>query len=98
MASDETSVALSSTVHHDDFDPDIKFHDFHPHSSSHNLSRLSVCTSSMYTTTTDDGDGDDDEEFMSRMFMSGLSGLSIDSCFDAYAENDEPPGRIRIST
>ncbi|CAN1178767.1 hypothetical protein LINPERPRIM_LOCUS36995 [Linum perenne] len=52
----------------------------------------------MYTTTTDDGDGDDDEVSMSRMFMSGLSGLSIDSCFDADAENDEPPGRIRIST
>ncbi|CAN1243397.1 hypothetical protein LINPERPRIM_LOCUS5672, partial [Linum perenne] len=82
-AADETSASLSSTVHHDDFDPDIEFHDFHPHSSSHILSRLSVCTSSMYTTTTDD----DDEESMSRMFMSGFS---IDSCFDTDAENDEP--------
>ncbi|CAN1199904.1 hypothetical protein LINPERPRIM_LOCUS43126 [Linum perenne] len=85
MASDETSAALSSSVHHDDFDPDIDFHDFHPHSSSHNLSRLSVCTSSMYTTTTDDGDADD-EDSISRMFMSGLS---IEN-FDADAENDEP--------
>ncbi|CAI0470118.1 unnamed protein product [Linum tenue] len=89
MASDESSTVLSSV---DDFlDPDADdgydLHSSHPH-SHHNLSRLSVCTSSMYT-----NDGDDDEDSaMSRIFMSGLS---IDS-FDADAElSDQNPNRVR---
>ncbi|CAI0441761.1 unnamed protein product [Linum tenue] len=87
MASDESSVVLSFV---DDFlDPDDGYdlHSSHPH-SHHNLSRPSVCTSSMYT-----NDGDDDEdEAMSRMFMSGLS---IDN-FDADAElSNQNPKWVR---
>lgn len=54
MASDESMKIVSSIQELDEYD-DID-NQAHPH----NLSRLSVCTSSMYTNDDDDDDDDDD--------------------------------------
>lgn len=73
MASDESMTVVSST-HDDDIDDiDVGFH-------PHNLSRLSMCNSSMYTNEDDDNDDDDD------MGMN-MSRLSIES-FDADVDEE----------
>ncbi|KAK8489920.1 hypothetical protein V6N13_003016 [Hibiscus sabdariffa] len=71
MASDESMTVVSS-VQDDEYDDlDVGFH-------PHNLSRLSMCTSSIYT---DDFDHDDDHMGMS-MYMSRLSVESFDADVD----------------
>lgn len=92
MASDETMTVLSS-MHDEDFDDTDDGYDHHH--QPHNLSRLSVCTSSMYTNEDDDDgegtniymsrlsiesfDGDADEEFSDEKEFKGLAELSSDS-------------------
>ncbi|XVF33013.1 hypothetical protein REPUB_Repub17cG0131900 [Reevesia pubescens] len=76
MASDESMTVVSS-MQDDEYDIDVGFdhdHQVHPH----NLSRLSMCTSSMYTNEDDDDDDDHMGMYMSR--------LSIESF---YADVDE---------
>ncbi|XP_057735176.1 uncharacterized protein LOC130950639 [Arachis stenosperma] len=75
----------------EDFDNDIDdgnnvHHHHHQHSQTHNLSRLSVCTSS--TTY----DVDDDEENVNNVMAMFVSGLSIES-FDADGEFSEDHGK-----
>ncbi|XP_022757704.1 uncharacterized protein LOC111304925 [Durio zibethinus] len=76
MASDESMTVVSSMQDDEYDDIDVGFdhdHQVHPH----NLSRLSMCTSSMYTNE------DDDDDHMG-IYMSGLS---IES-FDADADEE----------
>lgn len=92
MASDETMTVLSS-MHDEEFDDTDDAYDHHH--QPHNLSRLSMCTSSMYTNEDDDDDegmniymsrlsmesfdGDADEEFSDEKEFKGLAELSSDS-------------------
>ncbi|TYJ04933.1 hypothetical protein E1A91_A12G128700v1 [Gossypium mustelinum] len=69
MASDESMTVVSS-IHDDEYDDiDVGFH-------PHNLSRLSMCNSSMYTNEDDDDDDD------MGMYMSRLSIESFDADVD----------------
>ncbi|XP_039051511.1 uncharacterized protein LOC120192883 [Hibiscus syriacus] len=82
MASDEGMTVVSSMQDDEYDDLDIGFH-------PHNLSRLSMCTSSMCTNDGDgDGDGDDydDDDHMGMSLY--MSRLSIES-FDEDADVDE---------
>ncbi|KAJ8748453.1 hypothetical protein K2173_003348 [Erythroxylum novogranatense] len=89
MALDE-SMNMVSSMQDDDYDQDTDDgYDRQPH--PHNLSRLSVCTSSLYT-----NDDDFDVEDSDVMGMS-LSRLSIES-FDADEElsDNEKVGKISM--
>ncbi|KAK8636157.1 hypothetical protein V6N13_004865 [Hibiscus sabdariffa] len=86
MASDESTTVVSSMVEDDYGDIDVGFdhhhhhdhdHDHDHHVHQHNLSRLSLCTSSMYA---NEADGDDDDRL--GMYMSGLSMESFDADVD----------------
>ncbi|XP_044492309.1 uncharacterized protein LOC123216027 [Mangifera indica] len=94
MASDESTIFVSSTQEDDYDDTDDGF--YHQHQVSHSLSRLSMCTSSMYTNEDEDYndermrmsmlrlsiesfDGDADEEFSDDEEFKELGGLSSDS-------------------
>ncbi|XVF80375.1 hypothetical protein PTKIN_Ptkin15bG0064700 [Pterospermum kingtungense] len=89
MASDESMTVVSSTQEDEYEDIDVGFdHDHQAH--PHNLSRLSICTSSMYTNEDDD---DDDDDHMGI----NMSRLSIES-FDADVDEeffDEKEGKDR---
>ncbi|KAK8718218.1 hypothetical protein V6N13_045461 [Hibiscus sabdariffa] len=74
MASDESMTVVSSMQDYEYDDLDVGFH-------PHNLSRLSMCTSSMYTN--DDDDYDDDHMSMSMSMLR----LSIES-FDADVDEE----------
>ncbi|XP_021897203.1 uncharacterized protein LOC110814145 [Carica papaya] len=82
MASDESMTILSSMQEDEYDDTDDGFYHQPHHSYTHNLSRLSMCTSSMYTN--DDYEGDDDDNDYGgggadmRIFMSRLSVESFD--------------------
>lgn len=102
MASDESMALLSSSVQEDDpFDHDTD--DGYQPPSLHNLSRLSMCTSSMYTNEDDDYQ---DCEGM-KMFLSRLSAENFDAdeelsddhkegnnknTLDLSSDSDEEPG------
>lgn len=83
MASDESMTILSS-MQEDEYDDTDDGFDHQPHHSyTHNLSRLSMCTSSMYTNDDYEGDDDDDDDYGGgaadmRIFMSRLSIESFD--------------------
>lgn len=85
MASDESMKIVSSIQELDEYD-DID-NQAHPH----NLSRLSVCTSSMYTNDDDDDDDDDDQM---GMYMSRLSIESFDADIDEEFF-DEKQGKVQ---
>ncbi|GMJ00997.1 hypothetical protein like AT2G46940 [Hibiscus trionum] len=78
MASDESMTLVSSMVEDDYGDIDVGFHQVH----QHNLSRLSMCTSSMFT---DEADHDDHLGF----YMSGLSIESFDADVDEQFRGKE---------
>ncbi|MBA0639981.1 hypothetical protein Goklo_022972 [Gossypium klotzschianum] len=64
MASDESMMVVSSMVEDDYDDIDVGFeHQAH----TYNLSRLSMCTSSMYTNEDDDDDDDNLGMYLSRL-------------------------------
>ncbi|XVF72859.1 hypothetical protein PTKIN_Ptkin12aG0154700 [Pterospermum kingtungense] len=72
MASDESMTVVSS-IQEDEYDDiDVGFDQVHPH----NLSRLSICTSSIYTNE------DDDDHMDMEMYMSKLSIESFDADVD----------------
>ncbi|XP_007051326.2 PREDICTED: uncharacterized protein LOC18613827 [Theobroma cacao] len=89
MASDESMTVVSS-MHEDEYDDiDVGFdHDHDQQAHPHNLSRLSMCTSSMYTNEDDD---DDDDDHMG-MYMSRLSIESFDADVDEEF-SDEKEGK-----
>ncbi|XP_061366225.1 uncharacterized protein LOC133309459 [Gastrolobium bilobum] len=97
MASDET-MTLHSSLQDEDFDDDIDDgfghhhdhddHDQDQHPQTHNLSRLSVCTSSTLCGVDDDDDDDDVDNSVS-MF---LSHLSIES-FEGDADGELSDGK-----
>ncbi|KAL4384086.1 hypothetical protein GQ457_15G020420 [Hibiscus cannabinus] len=76
MASDESMTVVSSMVEDEYGDIDVGV-DHHHHVHPHSLSRLSMCTSSMYANEADD---DDDDHL--GMYMSGLSIESFDADVD----------------
>lgn len=86
MASDESMTVVSS-VQEDEFDDidvigfdhDLDHHQVHPH----NLSRLSVCTSSIYT-----NEEDDDDHMYMEMYLSKLSIESFDADADEEFSSD----------
>ncbi|TYG93579.1 hypothetical protein E1A91_A11G117000v1 [Gossypium mustelinum] len=93
MASDESMTVVSSMPEDELDDIDVGFdHDHHPH--PHNLSRLSMCTSSMYE------DEDDDDRM--GMYMSRLSMESFDAdveeeffskeLLELSSDSDKEPG------
>ncbi|MBA0715100.1 hypothetical protein Golax_014022 [Gossypium laxum] len=93
MASDESMTVVSSMREDELDDIDVGFdHDHHPH--PHNLSRLSMCTSSMYE------DEDDDDRM--GMYMSRLSMESFDAdveeeffskdLLELSSDSDKEPG------
>ncbi|XWS46365.1 hypothetical protein CRYUN_Cryun14cG0059000 [Craigia yunnanensis] len=76
MASDESMTVVSSMQEDDYDDIDVRFDHDHDHDHQahpHNLSRLSMCTGSMYTNEDDDDIG---------MYMSRLSIESFDADVD----------------
>ncbi|KAF5732039.1 hypothetical protein HS088_TW18G00727 [Tripterygium wilfordii] len=79
MASDESMTVLSS-MQEDEYDDTDDGFDQHQH--LHSLSRLSVCTSSMYTNEEDE---DDEVDGIDGVLMNYMSRLSIES-FDADDE------------
>lgn len=94
MASDETMTVLSS-MHDEEFDDTDDGYDHHH--QPHNLSRLSVCTSSMYTNE-DDDDDDDDGEGM-NIYMSRLSIESFDGDADEeFSDEKEFKGLAELSS
>ncbi|KAJ6679971.1 hypothetical protein OIU79_019650 [Salix purpurea] len=102
MASDESVAMLSSSVQEDDlYDHDTD--DGYQPPSLHNLSRLSMCTSSMYTNEDDDYQDCDGM----KMFLSRLSAENFDAdeelsddhkegknknTLDLSSDSDEEPG------
>lgn len=93
MASDETMTVLSS-MHDEEFDDTDDGYDHHH--QPHNLSRLSVCTSSMYTN--EDDDDDDDGEGM-NIYMSRLSIESFDGDADEeFSDEKEFKGLAELSS
>ncbi|KAE8700958.1 hypothetical protein F3Y22_tig00110549pilonHSYRG00027 [Hibiscus syriacus] len=72
MASDESMTVVSSMQDDEYDDLDVGFH-------PHNWSRLSMCTSSVYT---NDGDDYDDDRMGMSMYMSRLSIESFDADVD----------------
>ncbi|KAJ6343852.1 hypothetical protein OIU76_005574 [Salix suchowensis] len=102
MASDESVAMLSSSVQEDDqYDHDTD--DGYQPPSLHNLSRLSMCTSSMYTNEDDDYQDCDGM----KMFLSRLSAENFDAdeelsddhregknknTLDLSSDSDEDPG------
>ncbi|XVF22217.1 hypothetical protein REPUB_Repub12eG0154700 [Reevesia pubescens] len=79
MASDESMTVVSSMQDDEYDDIDVGFDHDHEHQvHSHNLSRLSMCTSSMYTNE----DDDDDDDYHMGMYMSRLSIESFDADVD----------------
>ncbi|XP_044502352.1 uncharacterized protein LOC123223277 [Mangifera indica] len=82
MASDESMNFISSAQEDEYDDADDGF--YHQHQVPHNLSRLSMCTSSMYTNE----DEDDNDERM-RMSMSRLSIESFDGDADEEFSDDK---------
>ncbi|XP_011040011.1 PREDICTED: uncharacterized protein LOC105136395 [Populus euphratica] len=102
MASDESMALLSSSVQEDDpYDHDTD--DGCQPPSLHNLSRLSICTSSMYTNEDDDYQDCDGM----KMFLSRLSAENFDAdeelsddhkegnnknTLDLSSDSDEEPG------
>ncbi|KAK8485881.1 hypothetical protein V6N13_015277 [Hibiscus sabdariffa] len=82
MASDERMTVVSSMVEDDYGDIDVGVdhhhhdHDHDHHVHPHSLSRLSMCTSSMYA-----NEADDDDDHLG-MYMSGLSIESFDADVD----------------
>ncbi|KAF9688054.1 hypothetical protein SADUNF_Sadunf02G0157000 [Salix dunnii] len=83
MASDASMAVLSSSVQEDDHDRDDGYHP----PSLHSLSRLSMCTSSMYTNEDTDDYQDCDGI---RMFVSRLSIESFDA--DEELSDDQKEG------
>ncbi|MBA0772563.1 hypothetical protein Gotri_007910 [Gossypium trilobum] len=80
MASDESMTVVSS-IHDDEYDDiDVGFH-------PHNLSRLSMCNSSMYTNE-DDDDDDDMGMYMSRLSIESFD-ADVDEEFTDYASESE---------
>ena len=102
MASDESVAMLSSSVQEDDqYDHDTD--DGYQPPSLHNLSRLSMCTSSMYTNEDDDyQDCDGMKMFLSRFSAENFDAdeeLSDDhkegknkNTLDLSSDSDEEPG------
>eukprot|EP00258_Populus_trichocarpa_P011790 XP_002320928.2 uncharacterized protein LOC7455383 [Populus trichocarpa] len=102
MASDESMALLSSSVQEDDpYDHDTD--DGYQPPSLHNLSRLSMCTSSLYTNEDDDyQDCDGMKMFLSRLPAENFDAdeeLSDDhkegnnkNTLDLSSDSDEEPG------
>lgn len=87
MASDESMTVVSSMQEDEYEDIDVGFYQDHDHQAHpHNLSRLSMCTSSMYTNE------DDDDDDRMRMYMSRLSIESFDADVDEEF-SDEKQGK-----
>lgn len=72
MASDETMTLLSS-MQDEEFD-DTEEYGYGHHHQPHNLSRLSMCTSSMYTNEDDDDDNEGMNIYMSRLSIESFDG------------------------
>lgn len=72
MASDETMTLLSS-MQDEEFDDTDEYGYGHQH-QPHNLSRLSMCTSSMYTNEDDDDDNEGMNIYMSRLSIESFDG------------------------
>ena len=90
MASDET-MTLNSSLLEEDFDNDIDDGcDHHQHPLTHNLSRLSVCTSS----TMCDVDDDDDDNDVDNVMAMFVSGLSIESFELGDGDGDDADGEF----
>ncbi|GAV84539.1 hypothetical protein CFOL_v3_27983 [Cephalotus follicularis] len=95
MASDE-SISRFSSMQEDDYDDSDDAHGCDHQSHPLNLSRLSMCTSSMYTNEEEEDDDDDDDDDDMRMFMSRLSIESFDGD-DADEEfSDEKEGKAAV--
>lgn len=92
MASDETMTLLSS-MQDEEFD-DTDEYGYDHHHQPQNLSRLSMCTSSMYTNE----DDDDDDEGM-NIYMSRLSIESFDGDADEeFSDEKEFEGLGELSS
>ncbi|OMO64162.1 hypothetical protein CCACVL1_22008 [Corchorus capsularis] len=92
MASDESMTVVSSMQEDEYDDLDVGFdHDHENQTHPHNLSRLSMCTSSMYTNE----DVDDDDM---GMFMSRLSIESFDADVDEEFSYKETKGMLELSS
>ncbi|KAJ0054223.1 hypothetical protein Pint_00741 [Pistacia integerrima] len=83
MASDESMNFVSSTQEDEYDDTDDGF--YHQHQVPHNLSRLSMCKSSMYMNE----DEDDDNDERMRMSMTRLSIESFDGDADEEFSDDK---------
>ncbi|XP_065859923.1 uncharacterized protein [Euphorbia lathyris] len=97
MASDENTAMIisSSTVADDEYDHDTDDgYDHQPH--PHNLSRLSVCTSSMNTNEDDEDDYQDCDGM--RMFLSRLSIESFDADEELSDDGKVDTGMLDLSS
>ncbi|KAJ4825579.1 hypothetical protein Tsubulata_006516 [Turnera subulata] len=101
MASDESmTTLLCSSVQEDEYDHDDVTDDgFDHHPHLHNLSRLSVCTSSMYTNEDDDLDCEGMKMFMSRLSLESFDadeelsdGKDGKNMLDLSSDSDKEPG------
>ncbi|XP_039025123.1 uncharacterized protein LOC120158318 [Hibiscus syriacus] len=96
MASDESMTVVSSMLEDEFDDIDVTFdHDHHAH--PHNLSRLSMCTSSMSRLSIESFDADVDEEFFDKEESVQLSSDS-DKEPGCYSLPATPPRRRRNRT
>lgn len=91
MASDETMTVLSS-MHDEEFDDTDDGYDHHH--QPHNLSRLSVCTSSMYTNEDDDDDGEGMNIYMSRLSIESFDG----DADEEFSDEKEFKGLAELSS
>lgn len=95
MASDETMTIVSSMQDDEFYDIDYGYDHHLHHHQTHNLSRLSMCTSSMYTN--EDEDNDNDEAM--KMYMSRLSIESFDGDADEeFSDEKEFKGSPELSS
>ncbi|KAK8565590.1 hypothetical protein V6N13_020680 [Hibiscus sabdariffa] len=92
MAADESMTVVSSMLEDEFDDIDVVFdhdhdHDHYHHAHPHNLSRLSMCTSSMSRLSIESFDADVDEEFFDK-------GESV----ELSSDSDKEPGCYSLPT
>ncbi|XP_041022097.1 uncharacterized protein LOC121263330 [Juglans microcarpa x Juglans regia] len=97
MASDET-MKLQSSAQEDDYEDDIyDGYDHEQHPNPHNLSRLSVCTSSsMYGNDEDEEEEEDGSYFRAIEADNGMS-ISVESFYADEELSDERESKELVS-